>query len=373
MILVQPQILAIGRDRSAFVVGSPLQSRLQLQGIHLRMTLVVMAIGPVDTIKIGHITVRTAGGKNIVTAFIKALMLSYRLVRNEQTYTLVTTQDVLYSGLVGYLVSKIFRLPFYPQLHGDYLDNPAWFKSQVGVGNRCMNLVGKYLLRRADSVRAVSNRLKKQLITQFNIDEKKIISLPIGTDLTIFMSENISLERSRELLFVGRLIPEKEPLLFCDVAIAVCLSNQSVTVGIAGDGFLRQEMENRFKNAGLSDRVNFYGALDQVTLARHYAAAYCYIHTAGWEGWGMPMIESMAGGCPVITTDSGCAGEAVIHEITGLVVPVGDTDALVAAARRLLDDSVLWQRLVISGRQEAPKWSIIELTKRNLEWYEQAS
>lgn len=369
---MEKHVFMIGRDRTALVAGSPLAQRLVRYGQLLPITLVIMGVGDRAETTLGQVQVVAPGGKNIVSAFTRASLTAFSIAfRNRRTFTVVTTQDVLYAGVLGYIVARLYRLPLYVQLHGDYLDNPAWFKSQVGVGNKLMNRIGKWILRRADGVRVVSLRLKQQIIRDFRIDAGRIVSLPIGTDLRIFTQTGEGV-RAKELLFVGRLIPEKEPLLFCEVAIDIARAYDEVTIGIAGDGFLKDEMAERFRAAGLLSRVTFYGSLDQVALAKKYASVYCYIHTAGWEGWGMPMIEAMAAGCPVVTTDSGCAGEAIRHNETGLVTAVGDAAGLIRETKRLLDDAGLWQELVLSGRTESKLWSIEALSKKNMNWYEQA-
>ncbi len=362
------KLLLIGRDRSALTTQSPLQQRLALYDTYHTMRMVIMAVGERETCTIGQSTVVTPGGKTLVGAFFNALLESRRQLKSDSAISLVSTQDVLYAGLVGYLVSRLYRLPLYVQLHGDYLDNPAWFSSNVGVGNRFMNVVGKWILRRADAIRVVSKRLLEQIVREQGIAREKLISIPIGTDLSIF-SQTAPAEREKTMLFVGRLIPEKEPMLFCAVATKVAEASPDVRIGIAGDGFLRDEMSRYFADHGMLDRVQFYGSLDQKTLAPLYARSWCYVHTAGWEGWGMPMIESMAAGCPVVTTDSGCAGEAIRHEETGLVVPVGDEAALVAATKRLLVDEAIWQTLVQNGKKEAEFWSITHLAELNMQWY----
>jgi glycosyltransferase involved in cell wall biosynthesis len=360
-------LLLIGRDRSALTPQSPLQQRLALYDTYHTMHLVIMAVGERQTCTIGQSTVVTPGGKTLVGAFFNAIIEARRQLKSEPGISLVSTQDVLYAGVVGYLISRLSGLPLYVQLHGDYLDNPAWFASSVGFGNRFMNVVGKWILRRADAIRVVSQRLLEQIIREQGIAREKLISIPIGTDLSIF-SQTAPAEREKTILFVGRLIPEKEPMLFCAVATKIAQEFPDVRIGIAGDGFLREEMSVYFAEHEILDRVQFYGSLDQKTLASRYARSWCYIHTAGWEGWGMPMIESMAAGCPVVTTDSGCAGEAIRHEETGLVVPVGEA-GLIQSTRRLLNDESLWQKLVEHGKTEATHWSITHLAELNMQWY----
>lgn len=142
-----------------------------------------------------------------------------------------------------------------------------------------------------------------------------------------------------------------------------------VNISIAGDGVLRGEMEEMYRKSGLLSRVNFLGMVDHRSLVSLYQSSFCYLHTADWEGWGMPMIEAMATGCPVVTTDTGCAGEAIRHNETGLVTSINDEDALVAEVERLLDDDRLWKNLSKQGIIEAQQWSFSVLARKNMEWY----
>ncbi len=361
-------LLSIGRDSSIGTVGSPLYQRMQTYEQSHTFIQIVMAVGEPRELQIGTCRIYLTGGAHLASAFWNALSAAVRIARTEPV-DIVTTQDVLYAGVVGYLVSYRFSLPLFVQLHGDYLDNPLWFASQVGRLNRVMNIVGKYILRRATSVRAVSARLRTQLITKFGVAEERIHSIPIGTNLSIF-ARTTSKARTKQLLFVGRLLPEKEPLLFCEVAAAILKQYPDFTIGIAGEGFMRSEMETFLADKGVLERCHFYGMLDLPAVAELYATSFCYIHTAGWEGWGMPMIEAMAAGCPVVTTDSGCAGEAVRHLDTGMVSPVGDATALIKNVEILITDSNLWHKIVASGRTESVVWSATNLTDKLVKWYE---
>ena len=361
-------ILSIGRDSSIGVVGSPFYNRMQVYSASHTFIQIVIAVGTPRELRIGDSSVYLTGGSNMATAFYKAFVKAWRLARTEKI-DIVTTQDVLYAGLVGFLISRRFSLPLFVQLHGDYLDNPLWFASRVGTLNRVMNVVGKYILRRAASVRVVSARLRAQIITQFGLPDVRVRSIPIGTDLDIFAAVSHT-ARVKRVLFVGRLLPEKEPLLFCAVAATILERQSDFTVGIAGEGFMRTEMETFFANKGLLERCHFYGNLELSAVAELYATSFCYIHTASWEGWGMPMIEAMAAGCPVVTTDSGCAGEAIRHLDTGMVSPVGDKLALIAHAEAIIADTELWNAIVSNGRTESAIWSATNLTNKLMKWYE---
>ena len=360
-------ILSIGRDSTICEIGSQLHTRATEYDKYHTFTTLVMNPGKEKSVQVGNSRAVLVGGSNIITAFLKTFFSAFREAKKNQ-FDLVTTQDVLYAGLVGLFIAKVFKIPLYVQVHGDHLDNERWFKSKVGKFNRLMNVVGKYILKRGDQVRAVSERLRKQLISNYNLDPEKIISIPIGTDLAKF-APNENVKRQKTIAFAQRLILEKCPFLLVAVTSRILKKYPDVNVSIAGDGVLRGEMEEMYRKSGLLSRVNFLGMVDHQSLVSLYQSSFCYLHTADWEGWGMPMIEAMATGCPVVTTDTGCAGEAIRHNETGLVTSINDEDALVAEVERLLDDDRLWKNLSKQGIIEAQQWSFSVLARKNMEWY----
>jgi glycosyltransferase involved in cell wall biosynthesis len=364
------KILSIGRDSTIQTEGSQLRQRFKQYDTYHDHTLIILNPGDFNTFTVGSSRVIMAGGRTLITAFLKAFWVSFREARTGN-YDLVTTQDVLYAGFIGYVVSRCFKLPLFVQLHGDHLDNERWFKSKVGKFNRLMNEVGKFVLKRAEHVRVVSERLRQQVITNYHLDPSQVVSIPIGTDLTLFVPPSVK-KRKPIIAFAQRLIPEKQPMLFVAVTIEVMRTLPEVKVFIAGDGFLKEEMAAAYAAANLEDRVTFLGACRQTELVSLYQTAKCYLHTADWEGWGMPMIEAMACGCPVVTTDTGCAGEAIKNGETGLVVPVNDETALVLATERVLKDDNIWQKMSKQGIIDSASWSFEGLTRRNMEWYAKA-
>lgn len=361
------RILSIGRDSSVFDMNSQLHARFKTYDSYHAFTLVILNPGKRQEAHIGNSRVVMPGGKSIVTAFIRTFLYTINL-SFRQTFDLVTTQDVLYAGVLGLAVSKIKRLPLYVQLHGDYLDNEHWFKSEVGKFNKLMNFVGVRVLKRAHSVRVVSERLRAQVIANYALTPENVISIPIGTDIETFILKEKT-ARKPVILFAQRLIPEKEPLLFVEVTSDILLKYPETSVTIAGEGWLQKEMEEEYRKNNLLHRVQFMGNVSHAELVTLYQSSSCYLHTASWEGWGMPMIESMASGCPVVTTDSGCAGEAVRHEETGLVVADGTKAALTKEVARLLTDPILWDKISKQGVSEAQKWSFTSLANKNMQWY----
>jgi len=326
----------------------------------------ILETGAPAQLRIENVETTIPGGGNKAVVLLRTL---HALLFTPKKFDLVIAQDVLFIGLLGYVVALRHGARLITQVHGDYLDNPRWLTERKG--NYVRNAIGKFVLRRSDGIRCVSKKIVDDLHDRLHVPNEKMLSAPIGTDLSMFSPEGECADVGGPfILFVGRLLPEKSPFLFCDVLIPLMKEHTDLHAVFAGDGPLKSELEKRFVDAGFGSRVHFLGHVGGADLAQYYRAARVMLHTAAWEGWGMPMVEALACGCPVVSTDTGCAGEAVLDGVNGIVVPIDDTTALSAATERLLSDDALYARLHAAAPDAAKDWSFDALSKRIRSWYE---
>jgi glycogen(starch) synthase len=361
------KILTIGTDASILERNSFARERQLLYFEQEQATIVVLNKGKAYYEKVGSIEFVSFGGKNKFTAFVKAFFGLLDLSKKER-FELITTQDVLFSGMCGFLISKIRKIKLVAQIHGEYLYKKEWLNNSFF--NPVLRIIGLLILRRSYAVRVVSQRILEEIHSRFGIDKAKLFSIPIGTDLSIFIP-NTDMQRSRikNILFVGRLVQEKEPMLFVEVTKEILNSFPDTHVFIAGDGVYKKEMQESYLKSGLDSRVTFLGTVPHDELAKQYQNAYLHLHTASSEGWGMIMIEAMASGCPTVTTDTGCAGEALIDKRNALVVPINDKQALVKSCEILLEDEQLRDAFARQGIIDAKDWSFESLSKKLVSFF----
>jgi glycosyltransferase involved in cell wall biosynthesis len=130
--------------------------------------------------------------------------------------------------------------------------------------------------------------------------------------------------------------------------------------------------EQTLRDAGerLGDRVRLPGWLDDATLEALYQAATCFVFPSLAEGFGLPVLDALARGIPVASSNASSlpevAGDAALY------FDPTDTDAIAGAVERLLDDSALRERLRAAGLQQATKFSWAATAEQTVLSYEHA-
>jgi glycosyltransferase involved in cell wall biosynthesis len=188
----------------------------------------------------------------------------------------------------------------------------------------------------AKGVITVCNALKEELM-RLGVAAKKIVSLRNGVDLTLF--QPIERESARQalglsqftLLTVGHLVPVKGHELI--IRALVMLTDMRLL--IAGDGVLRQTLENLAIELKVADRVQFLGAVRQDQLKTYYGAADIMVLASEREGWANVLLESMACGTPVVASKVWGTPEVVAAPEAGLLMSDRTPEALVSAIRLL--------------------------------------
>jgi alpha-1,3-rhamnosyl/mannosyltransferase len=124
-------------------------------------------------------------------------------------------------------------------------------------------------------------------------------------------------------------------------------------IGPEEPGYLQTELAG--SPSELASRVCFTGQVTDSELRALYAGAVAFVFPSRYEGFGLPPLEAMALGAPVVCSDATClpdvAGDAAV------VFPAGDRGSLVEALRRVLRDPVLRQRLAAAGHTQAARFS----------------
>lgn len=156
---------------------------------------------------------------------------------------------------------------------------------------------------------------------------------------------------ARHFLTMGRLSAEKNHLLLLDAFFEVQLTHPDVMLTILGDGPMRTLLEETVSARGMTGKVLLPGAAAQPF--DRLKEADIFVLSSDSEGFGNVIVEAMATGLPVISTDCPHGPAEVVVPGTGVLVPMRDTAALSDAMRELLADSSRRMQLRTAGLQRS--------------------
>ena len=207
---------------------------------------------------------------------------------------------------------------------------------------------------------------ERGLLVKLGLPPDRITVLPNAVDLSAFdegrmtkdecgacfpPSSSVVGRSSPVILFIGQLVPRKG---FDVLARAMPeVVRQFPTASFVFVSHNRQgeaELRRLVAEGGVESHMRLLGAVDEAAKVRLLQEADVVVAPSRYEGFGIPIIEGMAAGRPVVTTDVPAGNELVEHERTGLLVPYNDHHALATAIGRLLDDRVLAERQGAAGR-----------------------
>lgn len=170
------------------------------------------------------------------------------------------------------------------------------------------------------------------------------------------------------VVMVAALVGHKDPVTFVRAMETVHRLVPDAQALMVGEGPLRPDVEAAIAALGLGDVVRLAGYradADAMMMAADVVAL-----SSNDDGIGGVVIDAMSFGKPVAATAAGGIPEAVVHDVTGLIVPVGDAPALGAAIARLLTDRDLAARLGRAGIVRAPLFSVENTIARTAAVYE---
>lgn len=151
------------------------------------------------------------------------------------------------------------------------------------------------------------------------------------------------------VICVARLIVQKGVEYFISAAIDICASREDVHFLLVGDGPLKSGLKHSIANAGLEERIQLIGWRDDVVKLLHSAEIFV-LPSYYPEGRSIAVLEAMATGKAVITTNNRGCGDSVENNETGLVVPMHNLVELKKSITCLLDDEKLCKVLGKNAR-----------------------
>lgn len=254
--------------------------------------------------------------------------------------------------------------------------------SDLLLPNKMAYIYIKYMIKKAveksDMIITVSNNTKKDIVDWFDISEDKIKVIYNGIDEKFKKIENKNKIKefknkhdinSDYILSLGNIKPHKNLKRLIKAFAKVQNHNNDIKLVITGKGeVLLDELREIIKKNDIENKVIFTGFLEDEELPLIYNAAELLIYPSLYEGFGIPPLEAMACGTPVVTSNKSSLPE-VVGEAAILVDPY-KIDDIADGILEVLNNKDLAKNLINKGYKRIQKFTWEKAAQETLEVYE---
>ena len=257
------------------------------------------------------------------------------------------------AGAVGRAAAILAGVPAIVHTYHGHVLRGYFSPAKTAVYRR----IERGLAWRTDRLLAVTSRVRDELIALGVGNAAQYRAVPLGVDLApLLVAERRRGELRAELGvgdapligIVARLVPIKAHEVFLTAAAEVRRQVPGAQFLIVGDGELRQALEQQTATLGLTNAVRFLGW--RADIDRLYADIDVVALTSRNEGSPVALIEAMASGVPVVSTEVGGVADVVQHGVSGLLAPMDDAAGIARHLLTLLADPEMRRTMGQHGR-----------------------
>lgn len=237
----------------------------------------------------------------------------------------------------------------------------------------------RWSARRADRLIAISESTRDDLVRLWSLDPARIAAIPLAADASYractpeevgAVCDRLGLTPGAYLLYVGVLEPRKNVDRLVEAFGRVADRLPDVSLVIAGrKGWMYDRIFAQVNALGLHDRVRFTGYVASEDLPALYAGARLFAYPSRYEGFGLPVLEAMSCGAPVVTTRVSSMPE--VAGDAAMLVPPDDVAALAEALLRVAGDAALRASMSHKGLARARSFTWERCARETIQVYEQ--
>jgi glycosyltransferase involved in cell wall biosynthesis len=318
----------------------------------------------IDGVQVHRIIRPRPRGPLFGVSFVATLARALRELRNQ--FDLIHCHQSLWEAVAAGLVIRNLDKPsvVQPAAGGEYGEI-----HQLGR-TRGRRLLRRLILRNTHFV-AISAQIDREL-AELGVAPSRRTRLASGVDVESFSPGpsqlDAQLPNRPRVLFLGRLHAQKNLRMLLE-SWAAARRQIAGSLLLAGDGPERARLQDHAQALGCADSVHFLGPV--ADPAAHLRAVDVFVLPSSAEGMSNSLLEAMATGLPVITSQVGGNEDLVVQAENGLTVGVSDVPGWAAAMVRLLGDETLRRTLGASARQLiVSRYSIQSIVAEYVKLYE---
>lgn len=261
---------------------------------------------------------------------IKRVMNFKKFIKNNNQDVYITFLPI--TNFIILLFRKFIKCPIIPSVRVD---------PNVEYSSVLFKILMKWLYPKADGFIFQTKEAKEYFNGIIKVDSE-IIPNPINED---FIKRSFEGIRKKEIVTVGRLVPQKNHRLLIEAFSKIDIKFSDYKLIIYGDGVLRSELQEYIDSLGLTDKVLLKG--NSLNIKDDIYESELFVLTSNYEGMPNSLMEAMALGIPVISTDCNGGGARFLinNNINGILVPIKDCGSLVNSINYILGNDEIRKKL----------------------------
>lgn len=276
--------------------------------------------------------------KKYMTWFFRSVLY---MMKNRKKLSLTHAHYAFPTGIISLIGKKMFGIPYVVTVHGGDIDKMAARSQRIAD-------MTKNILRQAESVIVVGDKLREDVINNFDVPEANVHVMSMGVDTSIFnyvakveAREKLSLPiEEKILIFVGNVIQAKGLLELVEAFDSLKMSfpdSSLYVIGSQKDGQFVEELRSFIREKDVED-IHFKEPLGQADLALWMSAADALVLPSYHEGFGLVALEAMSAGTKVVATDVGGLSY-LLKDRAGILVEPKNPDSLAKGLWSALDEN----------------------------------
>jgi glycosyltransferase involved in cell wall biosynthesis len=201
---------------------------------------------------------------------------------------------------------------------------------------KTLAILNKYILKKSRLVVVPSEHARRQLLTMhpFLNEELVFVNYSCGVDRKNFFPRNS--EKSYDLIYISRIDQDKGWRILIDAIARIAPEMPALQVAMCGAGSEVDDLKNKIKNLGLSQCVDFVGALDPNSVPEWMCKSRFFVFPTPMESLGLVSLEALSCGIPVITYDRPPMNDFVVDGVNGFLFEKFNENDLAKTLRRAL-------------------------------------
>lgn len=291
-------------------------------------------------------------------------LIPYNLFFNSKADIYHFFNFIIPPKIKGRVVNTVYDMVFirYPET----MNKPTYNIHKKNLKRSCQD---------ADVILTISENTKKEIVEFMGVSPDKIEIAYPAVDRNIFypnkdyklIKEKYNIN-NEYILYFGTIEPRKNISSIVKAFKIVSEKNKDISLVLAGrEGWMYEEVFSLVKELGLEEKVIFTGYVPEENVSALYSCALAFVFPSLYEGFGIPPLEAMACGTPVIVSNTSSLPE--VTGDAGILVNALDVENIAHEMGRLIEDNSLQSQCAEKGLIQAQKFSWDDSAKKVMDMY----